>query len=252
VAGGLSQSAVNEQAGAKSPLALLVASLTLALCLQFLTGSVRNLPKAVLAAVVLMAVKGLINVGEIVRLRRVTRLEFRVAMVALAGVLLLGILKGVLLAVVASILMLLARAANPYVATLGRIPHTRRYSDLERHPDNEPVPGVLICRCEASLLYFNVEGVLHEILRRAEGEHPPALVVLDLSTSPYVDLAGARMLKQLHAELARRGITLRLAEAHASVRDILRAEGLEGLVGHVSRRTGLADAVDDWGKGGSG
>src|SRR5262249_7796425 len=131
VAGGLSQSAVNEKAGAKSPLSLIVASVTLGVCLVFFTGLLRNLPKAVLAAIVLVAVKGLIDLRGIARLRRVSRLEFRVAIVALVGVLLLGILKGVLLAVIASILLLLHRAAFPHVAILGRIPNTSRFSDLE-------------------------------------------------------------------------------------------------------------------------
>jgi MFS superfamily sulfate permease-like transporter len=146
VAGGLSQSAVNEKAGARSRLALVVASLALGICLVFLTGLLRDLPKAVLAAIVLVAVKGLIDLREIARLRRVSRLEFRVAITALVGVLLLGILKGVLLAVIGSILLLLHRAAFPHVAILGRIPHTTRFSDLERHPDNERTPGACVFR----------------------------------------------------------------------------------------------------------
>src|SRR6266436_7740384 len=101
VAGGLSQSAVNEKAGAKTPLSLIFASVTLALCLLFFTGFLKNLPKAVLAAIVLMAIKGLINLKEIAHLWRVSRVEFIVAIIALAGVLLLGILKGVIVAAVA-------------------------------------------------------------------------------------------------------------------------------------------------------
>ena len=120
VAGGLSQSAVNEKAGARTPLALVFASVTLGLCLVFLTRLVENLPKAVLAAVVLVAVKGLINFREIARLRHVSRLEFRVAMVAFVAVLLEGVLPGVIFAALVSILMLLRRAANPHVAFLGR------------------------------------------------------------------------------------------------------------------------------------
>ena len=112
VAGGLSQSAVNEKAGAKTPLALLFASTTLGLCLLFLTGLVQNLAKAVLAAVVLVAVKGLIDFREMARLWRISRFDFSVAIVAFAGVLLLGILKGVLLAAVASILLKPAMTPN--------------------------------------------------------------------------------------------------------------------------------------------
>jgi MFS superfamily sulfate permease-like transporter len=172
---------------------LVVASVALALALLFLTGLLRNLPRAVLAAIVLIAVKGLIDLREIGRLRQVSRLEFRVAMIALVGVLLLGILKGVLLAVIGSILLLLHRAAFPHVAVLGRIPNSTRFSDLERHPDNERTPGVSLFRVEASLLYFNVDHVLREVLTHVDAQPEPVrLVVLDLSTSPYVDLAGAR------------------------------------------------------------
>jgi high affinity sulfate transporter 1 len=247
VAGGLSQSAVNEKAGAKTPLALLFASATLALSLLFLTGLLRDLPKAVLAAIVLMAVTGLINVRELRRVWGVSRLEFQVAMIALIGVLLLGILKGVLLAAVASILLLLRRVASPYVAFLGRIPGTRRYSDLERHPNNEKIPGVVAFRTEAPLLYFNVDNVLRDVLARVRQEGPDVrLVVCDLSTSPYVDLAGASMLLKLQIELRQRGIRLGAAEAHASVRDLLRAEGLDEKIGPINRFTSIADLIEDF------
>ena len=159
MAGGLSQSSVNDKAGAKTPLALVLASVTIGLCLMYLTGLLSNLPNVVLAAIVLVAVKGLIDIGELRHLWRVSRFEFGVSMVAFAGVLLLGILKGVMVAVAGSILLLIRRAAHPHVAFLGRIPGTRSYSDIERNPDNEVVPGVLLFRVEASLLYFNVEHV---------------------------------------------------------------------------------------------
>lgn len=242
VAGGLSQSAVNEKAGARSPLALVLASATLAVCLLFLTGLLQNLPKAVLAAIVFVAVAGLIDVRELAHLRRVSRLEFRVALVALVGVLLLGVLRGVLLAAIASILLLLHRTAFPHVAVLGRIPGTTRFSDVARHADNERIPGVLVFRVESAVLYFNAEHVLREILARVDVE-PVRLVVGDLSTSPYVDLAGARMLTRLAAELGTRGAMLRLAEAHASVRDLLRAEGLVDAVGPITRHASVAETI---------
>jgi len=245
VAGGLSQSAVNEKAGARTRLSLVVASVALGIALVFLTGLLQNLPKAVLAAIVLVAVTGLIDLREIGKLRRLSRLEFQVAMTALVGVLLLGILKGVLLAVIGSILLLLNRVAHPHVAVLGRIPGTLRFSDLARHPDNERLPRVAIFRVEAALVYFNVEHVLHEVL--ADVDHRTdgvGLVVFDLSTSPYVDIAGARMLAKLSDELAGRSVILRLAEAHADVRDILRAEGIEAKAGAISRRTSLAEVID--------
>jgi high affinity sulfate transporter 1 len=245
VAGGLSQSSVNDKAGAKTPLALVFASATIALCLLFLTGLLRNLPSVVLAAIVLVAVKGLIDVPALRRLWRVSRFEFGIAMVAFVGVLLLGILKGVMLAAVVSLLLLVGRAARPHVAFLGRIPGTRRYSDLERNPDNEVVPGVLIFRVESGLFYFNVEHVRQVVWQKLRAATLPVqLVVCDLSTSPYVDVAGARMLVGLHRDLAAAGIQFQLVEARAAVRDILRAEGLEERIGQISHRMSLDDILE--------
>jgi sulfate permease, SulP family len=229
VAGGLSQSAVNDKAGARTPLALVFASFTLALCLLSLKGLLENLPKAVLAAVVLTAVYGLLDFPALLRMWRVSRLDFYAAAVALGGVLLLGILQGILLAALASILLLLVRASHPHVAFLGRIPGTSSYSDLARHPENEPLPGVIAFRPEASLIYINAEAVLESVVARLGPARSSdvRLVVCDLSASPYVDLAGSRMLHQLHSELALRGIALRIVGAHGWARDLLRADGVD-------------------------
>src|SRR5499427_2817903 len=243
VAGGLSQSTINDKAGARTPLALVFASITMAVCLLFLTGLLRTLPDVVLAAIVLVAVKGLINVAELRRVWALSRVEFWIAMAAFAGVLLLGILKGVLLAALVSMLLLIRRVAHPHVARLGRVPGTRRYSDLERNPGNEVVPGVLVVRVEASLLYFNVSHV-NELVRQcaAEAGRDLRLVVWDLSTSPYVDIAGARLLASTQRFLADRGVAMRVVEAHAGARDLIRKEvGMS--VGEVSRRISIDDAI---------
>ena len=237
VAGGLSQSAVNDKAGARTPLALVFASLTLALCLLFLTGLLENLPKAVLAAVVLTAVYGLLDFPALLRMWRVSRLDFLAAAIALVAVLLLGILQGILLAALASILLLLARTSRPHVAFLGRIPGTSNYSDLDRHPENEPLSGAVVFRPEASLIYVNADAVLETVLSRLGETEPGAirLIVCDLSAAPYLDLAGSRMLHQLHAELASRGIALRVVGAHGAARDLLRADGVEEKVCGLDR-----------------
>jgi SulP family sulfate permease len=246
VAGGLSQSAVNDKAGARSPLALVFASIAIGLCLLFFTGLLHNLPNVILAAIVLVAVRGLFDVKGLSHLWQVSRFEFTIAIVALVGVLLLGILKGVLLAVVVSLLLLLATAARPHVALLGRIPGTRRYSDLERHPDNELIPGVLIFRPEASLLYFNAEHVRHFVWSMIQSTDQLRLVVCDLSNSPYVDVAAASMLSGLHNDLAKRNVRLRIVEAHARPRDLLRAEGLEEQVGYFGRHISVDQAIAEF------
>ena len=232
VAGGLSQSAVNDKAGARTPLALVFASVTLALCLLFLTGLLENLPKAVLAAVVMTAVAGLLDFPALFHMWRVSRIDFYAAAIALGAVLLLGILQGILLAALASVLMLLVSASRPHVAFLGRVPGTNNYSDMARHPENQPLPGVIAFRPEASLLYVNADAVLEAVLSRLDA--PAAseirMVICDLSASPHIDLAGSRMLHELHGKLAARGIALRII-AHARVRDLLRADGVGDKVG---------------------
>ena len=239
VAGGLSQSAVNDKAGARTPLALVFASITLALCLLFLTGLLANLPKAVLAAVVLTAIYGLLDFPALIRMWRVSRLDFYAAATALGAVLLLGILQGILLAALASVLLLLARASRPHVAFLGRVPGTNHYSDLDRHPENEPLPDVIAFRPEASLIYINAESVLESVLVRLRAAPAVRLVVCDLSASPYLDLAGSRTLHALHGELVSRGIKLRIVGAHGSVRDLLRADGIEDKVVALDRTVTL-------------
>jgi len=237
VAGGLSQSAVNDKAGARTPLALVFASLTLALCLLFLTDLLENLPKAVLAAVVLTAILGLFDFGALFRMWRVSRMDFYAATIAIAAVLALGILQGILLAALASIAMLLFRASRPNVAFLGRVPGTGSYSDIARHPENEPLHGVIAFRPEASLMYINVDFVLDAVRSRVRIADPCSvrLVVCDLSASPNIDLAGSRMLHDLHGELAANGIALRIVGARGVVRDLLRADGLDEKIGGIDR-----------------
>lgn len=244
VAGGLSQSAVNDKAGAHTPLALLAASTTLALCLLFLTGLLENLPKAVLAAVVLTAILGLFDFRGLLYMWRVSRMDFYAATIAIMGVLLLGILQGILLAALISILLLLARASRPHVALLGRIPGTNSYSDLARHPENEPLGSVIACRPEASLLYVNAGSVLETVMASVlKNRSKIRAVVCDLSASPYLDLAGARILHALHDELAAQGIALQIVGARGRVRDLLRADGLAEKVGGLERAVSLDDAI---------
>jgi SulP family sulfate permease len=245
VAGGLSQSAVNEKAGAHTPLALVFASIALVLCLFFLTGLLENLPKTVLAAVVLTAILGLLDFQAVFRMWHVSRLDFCAATIAIGGVLLLGILQGILLAALASIILLLARVSRVHVAFLGRIPGTDDYSDLNRHPENEALRGVIAFRPEASLIYVNADTVLESVVSRVRAADPQNLhlVVCDLSAAPYVDLAGSRMLHELHGELIGRGIALRIVGVHGSVRDLLRADGVEAKVGRLDRVVTIGDLL---------
>jgi SulP family sulfate permease len=247
VSGGLSQSTVNDKAGAKTPLSLIICSATLGVILLYLTGFLKNLPEVILAVIVLHAVSGLIKVKELKRTYQLSKLEFGVAMIAFAGVLVFGILKGVMLAVIMSLILLIRRTAHPNVAVLGRIGSTNHYSDIERHPDNVTYNGILILRIESSILYFNAGHIQDKITGKIEeyGDNLKVLI-LDLSAAPYVDVAGSKMLLQVSDQLQKKGIELKIVEALSNVRDILRKQGMEEIIGHISRKVFINDAVQEF------
>jgi SulP family sulfate permease len=242
--GGLSQSAVNEKAGARTPISLVVASFAIGLCLLFLTGLLKNLPTVILAAIVMVAIRGLFDVKEMKRLYKVNKFDFIIMVIALVAVIIFGILKGVLIAALFSLTLIIRNVSSPHVAFLGRIPGTNRYTDIKRHPDNELLPGILLFRVESPLVYFNVATVYLRVWAKVK-EMGSALkiVIFDLSTSATIDSSGARFVKRLYENLSARGIELKVAEAHSEVRDILRFENIEHLLGHVSRRDTLHDVV---------
>jgi sulfate permease, SulP family len=245
VSGGLSQSAVNSQAGARTPLSLVLASVVIALCLLLLTGPIKYLPDVILAAIVLVAIRSLVDIKELKRLWKVSRMEFSVAIIALAGVIIFGMLKGVMIAAIASLVMLIKAVSDPHIAFLGRIPSTKRYTDIGRHPDNELIQGFLLFRIEASVLYFNTENIHNRVWEKIlQSDETLKTVIWDFSTTPYVDIAGAKLIKRLYLDLKSKGISLKIAEAHASVRDMLRAEEIEYLLGHISRKVSVDDLVN--------
>jgi anti-anti-sigma factor len=246
LAGGMSQSAVNEKGGAQTPLALVFASASLGGVLLFLTGLMRNLPDPVLAAVVLIAVGGLIKPSELRHLSRVSKSEFRAALVATVGVLLFGILKGVLLAAIFSILVLLKQGSHPRIARLGRLSGTDRFVDSSRYQESEMVAHVLVLRVESGLFYFNAENVKAHILSSARQIDRLKLVVIDLSTSANIDLAGVRMLGELHTQLNQAGVSLKLAEVHGAVRDLSQAEGLQTRIQGIDERLGVGRLIQSW------
>jgi high affinity sulfate transporter 1 len=249
VSGGMSQSLVNESGGARTPVSGFIASLLMLLVVLFVSGVLRYLPQPVLAAIVLMAVTGLFNVTALRHLWRADRAEFVVAMAALLGVLGSGLLRGVLIGAIISLVQLLRRASRPHVAFLGRIPGTWRFSDMARHSDNEPVPGALLVRVESSLLYFNAEHVRDAVAARLRAEATPAkIVILDLSASPHMDIQACGVVMNIADDIKAVGARLQIVEARSSVRDRLRAEGIEEHVSQVNRFTSVADAVEDFQK----
>jgi len=243
--GGLSQTLVNDAGGARTPVAVAVCSAWMAVVLVYLTGLFVYLPQPLLAALVLASVNGMFRFDELRQLRRVSKSEFTIAMLTILAVLTLGILRGVLVAAIFSLAMLIRRLAQPECAVLGRFPGTSTFAAIMRHPEARPIPGVLIVRPNAALLYFNAETVREEmeaLIRRAPP--PLRLVILDLSFSTGIDLSTVRMLAEAARRLAARGISFRIAEAHYHIRRQLIAENLLPLLGDLSRLYSVAELVD--------
>lgn len=245
ISGGMSQSLVNEGGGARTPLSNALAAGIILIVVLFFSHLLSALPQPVLAAVVLVAVAGLFKLSTLKQLWRGDRPEFVVAIAAIVGVLTSGLLRGVMIGAVISLVQLLRAASRPHVAFLGRIPGTRRFSDRERHPDNELIPDVFIFRPESGLVYFNVDHVCETILGRlASVSPPPKLVVLDLSAAPRVDMQSAHTLAVMAEEIVGKQIRFQAVEARSSVRDRFRSEGVDEKLGSIDRFTTVADVVD--------
>ena len=249
VSGGMSQSLVNEGGGARTPVSGLVAGGIMVVVSLFLAGLLRDLPQPVLAAIVLMAVTGLFKLSELKRLWRFSRAEFGVAAAALLGVLGSGLLRGVLIGAVLSVLLLLRRSSRPRTTELGRVPGTDYFADAAKSPENERAGDVFAFRAEAALLYFNVEHVRDRFfeLLQARGEGVK-LAIFFMGTTPGVDLAGAELLEELHQAMSARGIAFRLAEARGDVRETLHRAGFEEHCGPLLANQPVATVIAEWRK----
>ncbi|MES2920000.1 MAG: SulP family inorganic anion transporter [Verrucomicrobiota bacterium] len=232
--GGMSQSLVNESSGARTPLSVFIASILILLVILFLSSLLKHLPQPVLAAIVLVAVTGLFNIAALKKMWQFNRGEFTVAITALLGVLGSGLLMGVLIGAVLSIVLLLHRAMQPPTTELGRVPGTDYFADRIRHPKNERIPGVFIFRSDGGIFYFNAEHVSDRFLELLGGrEDEVKLAIFFMGTVPMLDMAGVEFLTELRETLHKRGIGLRLAEARSTVRETLRRGGFEQHYGPI-------------------
>jgi MFS superfamily sulfate permease-like transporter len=232
VTGGLSPSATAERVGAKSPVAFLVTALMALLTILFLAGLFKDLPEAILGAIVIWAVSGMIDLGRVTQYWRAQSLEFWAALGALLGVVLIDILPGVAIGVALSFILLIHTIDHPHIASLGRSSDGSRYTDLEDDPGSTPIPDVLIHRFEAELIFANADLFQDDLLARIRAaESPPATVVLDFVAVSQVDVTGAQTLRSVHDTLDARGIRLIVARARKTVRDSLRHSGAVDVLG---------------------
>ena len=223
----LSASSLNESAGARTPMASLITGALVLLTLLVLAPLFSDLPKAVLGAVIIDAVVfGMIDVGELRRLRRVARFDFWIAVAAILAVLSSGVLAGVIVGVVLSLGWLIRVAATPPIPLLGREPGTQVFRDLDEHPDDETFAGVVVLRLDSGLFFATAQALEDRVRAFADdGGAPLRGVVLDLEGVNFIDSQGAEQLAAIHELVTSRDATLRLARAKPGVLAVLRADG---------------------------
>ncbi|HEU4400154.1 MAG TPA: sulfate permease [Actinomycetota bacterium] len=232
VSSSASRTPVAIAAGARTQLTPLVGAATIALLLVVAPGALRNLPQPILGAVVITAAMGLVDPAAVRRLYQVRRSEFILWLVAFVGVALLGVLVGIMSAIVLSLGNFVRRAWRPHDAVLGREDDLKGYHDIERHPAGRQVPGLLLYRFDAPLFFANA-GVFRRRVRGLLATTTPPVRWVVVAAEPItdVDTTAAATLGELLAELRQQGVTLAFAELKGPVKDRLRRYGLLAAVG---------------------
>jgi sulfate permease, SulP family len=244
VGGGTSGTAANDSNGAKSELSSIAASATVILVLLFLTGWFYHLPEAVLAAIVIHAVWHLLDYKALLHFRKIAPNEFRQAAVAVVGVLAFDILDGLVLAVILSLIALMRFLSMPQVVVLGRLPGTGEFVDVERHPEAEQFPGVLMLRVDRIWFFANADGIREhakELIRQAP--KPLNTIIVNLAPVPLVDVTAVDALAELHASSVKHGRRLVLAAVRDPVRDTLARASLLSVLGEENIFRNMENAV---------
>ena len=244
VEGSGSATATADVAGAKTQMTSIIAALLVVLTLVALTPLFRALPQATLAAVVIHAVWHQINLPMMRRYHHVKRIDFYAAMTALVGVLILGILAGLLLAVILSLVSLIVEAKLARHAVLGKLPNDSGYHSLENYPGAETYPGLIIFRFDESLFFANASSFRDGIRAAVAAEPTVRWVLVDAEGINNIDITGLDMLAELNEELARSGVSLSFAQMKTHPLELLRRSGLEEAVGPAHFFPSIQAGVD--------
>jgi high affinity sulfate transporter 1 len=244
VSGADSRTAMNDSMGGKSQVTSLVAAGLLVLVLFFFTGPLALLPITVLAAVLINAALGLFDFKSLIRLRRISHQEFRLSIVAMLGVITVGVLPGVAIAIGMALLQLLIRTSSPPDAVLGRVPGIDGFHDIKDSPGAETFPGIIVYRFDAALLFFNSDFFKSRVRAFVRDAKPrPRYFLLDAETMPFLDTTGAASLEDVVDELAGQGIVFVVAQAKSRVRLMFEQAGLEEKIGDKNFFPTLESAV---------
>jgi SulP family sulfate permease len=228
----LSASSLNESAGARTEMASLVTGVLVLATLLVLAPVFSHLPKAVLGAVIIDAVVfGMIDVGELRRLYRVTRFDFWVAGAAIVGVLSAGVLAGVVVGVALSLLWLIYVATRPPMPLLGRQAGTQVFRDLDENPGDETFSGIAVLRMDGGLFFATSEALEERVRELADDDQDRRALVLDLEGVNFIDSQGAATVTEIFDLAEADGVALRLARVKPQVRAVLEADGIIDRIG---------------------
>lgn len=247
ISGSFSRTALNEITRAATQITGVISALLIAIVTLFFTNLFSNIPEAVIGGLIIVAVTRLIDIRGLWRIATISLDEFAIALATCFSVLLFGLVSGVFIGVLLSITDILYRVSSPRIAILGKVPGTKHYADRIRHPENESIPGVLIIRIDAPLVFANAEMVKDRILEITVQDPTIQLILLDLSSSPIIDISASDMIVALSFELGRSGIQIRIAEATWQVRRMLRLSGVEDTIGEeITQSTSINTVLKDW------
>ncbi|AOY00840.1 SulP family inorganic anion transporter [Jeongeupia sp. USM3] len=253
ISGADSRTAVNDAAGGQTRMVSIVGAGALLLVLLVLTKPLAVLPIAALGAILIASAIGLMDLRGLIALRRYSRAEFNIALATLLGVVIIGVMPGILMAVGLALLRFLAQIARPSDQLFGRIGGHDGFYELAHYPDAKPVPGLLIYRFESPLTFFNAD-YFRQRLQALVHEQQPRWVVIDAVSIGDVDLTGAMAVRELQKQLAERGIVLALAGRTAQMLEWLRQRGIAvestGIRFYPSRHAALAAYCAETGCGG--
>lgn len=240
----LSKSSANDRAGAHSQMSAIIAAAVTVIVALFFTQFFYALPEAALGAIVIVAVSGMVKVAKLKHLQRVRRADFVLALVALLAVLTFETLEALLITVIVSLFALVLRVSQPRLAVLGRVPGQLIFSDVQRHPENETLPGLLMVRPENGLFFANAAGIREAIIAEmTSSAEPVKAVLLDLGATTDLDVPSADVLAELAEELHSRNVRLMLIRVITPVRQMLELAGVMEKIRLEDIFVGPAEAV---------
>jgi|HubBroStandDraft_5_1064220.scaffolds.fasta_scaffold04150_1 SulP family sulfate permease len=244
VGGGMSGTAANDSGGARTQLSTITSSIFVGLTLTYLLPLIRNLPEAVLGAIVVHAVAHLADIDTLKYYARLRSGSIWGALVALFGVLQMGILKGLIFAVALTLVGVMRKLSAPQDSVLGRLGNSGNFVDVDRHPEAEQAPHLLIFRPNGMLFFANANRVrnhLRELTKQSD--RPLHAVLINLEASPEIDVTSLEMLEQLRSELEGSGVSLYFARVADRVRDLFDRSGFTERIGSHRIFPGVDSAV---------